>query len=446
MTHSTLSLAEFQFFLSLSFMAIFFAIEFGLSWMLFIYRLRTLGQVSSIWLGAYRTWVRVFALALILSLAASIPVIIFLGSLWPQFMATTALLSSPLLAVIIVTTLMLKSSFLGLMLYGQRRLTPWVHCMVIGVVAVANTAILVLLAFWFGWLHFPVGGQWQEGSLMALDWAQVFTNPLAFWYLVLFAGASFLLVALMIQAFIFWQSLRRPAGEAERRNIRLTMLFSMVAFAALIIGFVGHGYWLGLHQPQKAAALSGYWHSASTPQWLLGAWADEQHQGYRFSFGFSFPQAFWLGQDEQQQYIGLDKSVGMLPPLNAVFWFTRLALLLGLLMLVAQLRTWIPLMRRHFDPDHLSRRWRRWLVSMPCLAVIFLWSALAYQFFGVLPYAIFQVLTTSDLYAHLPLSWLIAGTASTTVVYLLAMGGFILLLRHVAQHGVVPVGRQRGGL
>src|SRR5699024_577016 len=101
MTHSTLSLAEFQFFLSLSFMAIFFAIEFGLSWMLFIYRLRTLGQVSSIWLGAYRTWVRVFALALILSLAASIPVIIFLGSLWPQFMATTALLSSPLLAVII---------------------------------------------------------------------------------------------------------------------------------------------------------------------------------------------------------------------------------------------------------------------------------------------------------------------------------------------------------
>src|SRR5690625_7208139 len=98
MTHTTLWLAELQFFISLGFMAVFFAIELGLSWVLFVFRLRTVYTKHSLWLGTYRTWVRIFALALVLSFAASIPVFILLGSLWPQFMVQTAVLSSPFLA------------------------------------------------------------------------------------------------------------------------------------------------------------------------------------------------------------------------------------------------------------------------------------------------------------------------------------------------------------
>src|SRR5690625_7092534 len=108
MTHSTLWLAELQFFLSLSFVAVFFAIELGLSWVLLVFRLRTLGSNQAMWLPAYRTWVRVFALATVLSIAASIPVIVLLGTLWPEFLQKTALLSSPLLAAVIVTTLIFK--------------------------------------------------------------------------------------------------------------------------------------------------------------------------------------------------------------------------------------------------------------------------------------------------------------------------------------------------
>src|SRR5690625_7592915 len=72
MNQSTLWLAELQFFLSLSFVAVFFAIELGLSWVLFAFRLRTLGGNQAMWLPAYRTWVRVFALATVLSIAAKI--------------------------------------------------------------------------------------------------------------------------------------------------------------------------------------------------------------------------------------------------------------------------------------------------------------------------------------------------------------------------------------
>src|SRR5690625_7673831 len=107
------------------------------------------------WLPAYRTWVRVFALATVLSIAASIPVNVLLGTLWPEFLQKTALLSRPLLAAVIVTTLIFKSSFLGLMLYAQRRMPNCLHAGVVGLTALSNTRLLFILVAALGGLQPP---------------------------------------------------------------------------------------------------------------------------------------------------------------------------------------------------------------------------------------------------------------------------------------------------
>jgi len=444
MTHSTVWLAELQFFISLSFMAIFFALELGLSWVLFIFRVRTLGRAGPVWMGAYRTWARIFAIAFVLSLAASIPVLILLGSLWPKFLSATTVLSSPFLAAIIVTTLIFKSSFLSLMLYAHRRLPGWLHGVAVGLVALLNTLIMVLLLAWVSWVHYPVGATWSEGVLQSVKWATVFSQPLFFWYLILFAGASFLLVGVFIQAVVFWQSIRRPADEGDRRTFRLSLVLSIGAWLALFLAAWGHGLWLSEHQAQKAAALSGYWETASSPKWLIAAWSDEHQQMHRFSLGFRLKTTPWLALNEQQDYVGLDKAVGMLPPVNIVFWAFRFVLLLGLLVGFWQLRTFWLVVRRHFDPGALSIRWRRFSVFMPFFAALLLFFGLSYQLLGVLPYAVFNVVTTNDIYAHLPLGWLTVGSLVAALIYLLSTVGFLSLTRYVARHGVIPVARHRG--
>lgn len=444
MTHSTLWLAELQFFLSLGFMALFFAIELGLSWVLFVFRLRSLGKAAAIWLDVYRTWVRVFALAFVLSFAASIPVFLLLGGLWPQFLSVTAPLGSPLLAALIVTTLIFKSSALGLMLYAQRRIPGWAHTLVVGAVALLNTGLMVLLLGWVSWLHHPVGAQWADGVLLAVDWAQVFSNPLLLWYGLLFVGASVLLVGCLVQALIFWRSLRRPAGESERRAFRFILFCTLAGWLLILAGVWGHGLWLAGHQAYKAAAMAGHWDSAAPLRWLLAAWADEEQQRHRFSLGIPLRQTWWLATAGPQQFIGLDKSVGMLPPVNAVFWSFRVALLLGGLIGLLQGRTlWLAL-RRHFDPGLLGTVWRRLLLSLPFLAALLLWAGMTYQLLGVLPYAVYNVLTTSDLYAHLPFGWLSTALIAMVVLYGLAIIGFVSLVHYVARHGVIPVARHRG--
>ncbi|HLR82230.1 MAG TPA: cytochrome ubiquinol oxidase subunit I [Paenalcaligenes sp.] len=444
MNQSTLWLAELQFFLSLSFVAVFFAIELGLSWVLFAFRLRTLGGNQAMWLPAYRTWVRVFALATVLSIAASIPVIILLGTLWPQFLQKTALLSSPLLAAAIVTTLIFKSSFLGLMLYAQRRMPNWLHAGVVGVSALINTGLLFIILAWISWLHHPVGAQWSDAGLKAIDWSVVFRNPLIYWYGGLYVAGSFLFVGVLIQAMLARQSIRRPANEGERRVNRFALLLSLFAVAGLVIGVVGHGGWLALNQPFKAAALNAFWHSGATPEWLLAAWSSESEQKNLFSFGLRPLHLWWLGQDAQQHYIGLDKGVGMLPPVNLVFWSFRLALLVGVLLLLAQLRTWWLIGRRYFDPNMLSERWRHVLLILPFLAAAMIWFGLAYQLFGELPYVVFESLTTSELYSQLRFSWLVTSILISVVVYLLGTIGFVSLVRYAGRYGVIPVARHRG--
>ncbi|HLR30637.1 MAG TPA: cytochrome ubiquinol oxidase subunit I [Paenalcaligenes sp.] len=444
MTQSTLWLAELQFFLSLSFVAVFFAIELGLSWVLFAFRLRTLGGNQAMWLPAYRTWVRVFALATVLSIAASIPVIILLGTLWPQFLQKTALLSSPLLAAVIVTTLIFKSSFLGLMLYAQRRMPNWLHAGVVGVAALINTGLLFIILAWVSWLHHPVGAQWSDSGLQTIDWSDVFRNPLIYWYGGLYAAGSFLFVGVLIQALLARQSIRRPANEGERRVNRFALLLSLLAIVGLVVGVVGHGGWLAQHQPFKAAAINAFWHSGATPEWLLAAWSSEGEQKNLFSFGLRPMHLWWLGQDAQQHYIGLDKGVGMLPPVNLVFWSFRLALLVGGLLVMAQLRTWWLIGRRYFDPNMLSERWRHVLLVLPFLAAALMWFGLAYQLFGELPYVVYEGLTTSELYSQLRFSWLVASILISFVIYLLSTIGFVSLVRYAGRYGVIPVARHRG--
>src|SRR5690606_7403971 len=108
------------------------------------FRVRSLLASPAPYIGAYRFWVRIFALAFILSFAASLPVLIQLGSLWPGLMGKIGDVAGPLLAAGILSVFVFKSCFLGAMLFGERRLVPKVHALVVCMVALGAT----IMAFW----------------------------------------------------------------------------------------------------------------------------------------------------------------------------------------------------------------------------------------------------------------------------------------------------------
>lgn len=444
MTYSALWFSQLQFFVSLSFMAIFFAFSFGLSWVLCYLRLRAIGEQHLLWLPVYRFWARIFALTFLLSFASSMPVLIQLGSLWPQFLPKIQAISSPLLAVTLLGALLFKAAFLGLMLFGQRQLTEWLHALTIFSVALGNTLVALGLLTLLSWMHTPTGVDWNEGQYMVTSWFELITNPSMLWYTALYLAASFVLVALLMIAILALQSIRRPLGESERRVFKFAVYLGSVSWALLLLSFVGNGFMLATHQPIKAAAAMAYWQSGSIPNWLWSAWPSTTDMLNHFALGIHNSGRIWLGADASGALIGLDQVTGMTPPVTLVFWSLRIALLSGLLIFFVLLQGWRVGVLRHYDPSALSLVSRRLLGLTGLLGPVLMISGLSYQLFGALPFVVGQTITVNEIYSQPPLVQSILSFFAYAVVYTLFIIGFFVLVRHVARYGVIAVARHRG--
>lgn len=444
MTYSALLFSQMQFFGSLSFMAVFFAMSLGLSWILFYLRLRAMGEQHLLWLPVYRFWVRIFALTFLLSFASSMPVLIQLGSLWPTLIPKIQAVSSPVLAVTLLGALVFKAGFLGLMLFAQRQLAEWLHAVIVLFVALGNSCVAFCLLLLLSWMHTPTGVEWQDGAYYVTSWTAILSNPSWLWYSLLFLMASFLIVALLMMAILALQSIRRPLGEGERRLFKMAVYVGSAAWVVLLVAFIGNGFMVATHQPIKAAAAMAYWHSDSTPSWLWFAWPSTFEQLNHVALGITNSGKVWLGRDSEGMLLGLDQVVGMSPPVFFVFWTLRIAMLCGVLSLITLVQGWRLGVLRHYDPSALSLSSRRILVLAGGLGPVLLISGMAYQLFGSLPFVVNQTVTLNEIYAQHSLEQSIFSFFAYSMVYMMIVGGFIALVRYVARYGVVSVARHRG--
>ena len=444
MSYSALWFSQLQFFSSVSFMAVSLAMSLGLSWLLVYIRIRALGEQHLLWLPVYRFWVRIFALAFILSFASSMPVLIQLGSLWPRLLPKIYAVSGPILAMTLFGALVFKASFLGLMLYGQRQLSEWLHALVVCGVAVGNTFVVLCLMVLVSWVYTPTGVLWLEGSYQVQRWTEVIFNPSFGWYSAQFFSTSFLMVAGLVMAILSMQSLRKPLGEGERRVFKIAVFLGSGAWLALAGVMVVSTISLADYQPMKAAAAMGYWGGGSVPRWLWVAWPSTADLTNYYEMGWNSKQAWWLAYDAEGQPIGLDKMVGMTPPVGIVFWAVRLGLVASAVMAFVLLKAWRTGLKRHYDPSALSPRGRHTFVAAGFVTPLILLSGLAYHYFGAFPYMVGQAITFAEIAATRSLSESMVSVVAYGLVYFLLIIGFISLVRYVARYGVISVARRRG--
>lgn len=444
MMHSILWLSQIQFFASLGFMLLFLVVELGLAWLLFYFKVRAVMDGDPGWTLAYRFWVRVFALAFVLSFAASLPVLIQFGSLWPSLMDRIGDVAGPLIAAGILTTFIFKSCFLGAMLFGQRRLAPWWHTATVLMVALGVTLSSYWLIALLSWMQMPSGATLVDDHYVVISWVRVMFNPFMPWLFGLFALVSMLSAAFLMLGVVAAQTLRRPVDESGRLVFKTAAVVAVVAVLLQGLIAAGAGQVAATHQPARAAATVGYWHSGAAPDLALAIAPDPAGPAYRVVLPWKGAAARWLGHDAQGRPRGLDEFSGMTPPVGITFWSFRVAMIIGILMaLVAGLTLWRA-RRVRFDPAGLSVGWRRVVVAMTFSGWFMLLAGLCHVLAGGSPYAVYGTITLSEIAGDTPVDILIGGLLAWLVVYALFIAGFIQLVQHIARYGVVPIARRRG--
>jgi cytochrome d ubiquinol oxidase subunit I len=437
---STLFLARVQFALSLNMHVLFAALAMALGWILCVFRFRAWKRPDSGWTTAYRFWVRIFALSFFLALATALPVLVEFGTLWPELIERTGNVAGPLLAFGLTTFFVTKSLFMGVVLFGQRRVSPKAHFLAVLMVALGLTLTLFWAVVLHTWAQAPLGAGLIDGRYQVYGWNEIILTPFVLWRSLGFVAGAFLFAGLLLLSVTAWQALRRPLNEGERLSFRTGVLVSVCAVLLYWAAFDGNARMVARYQPVVAAAQLGVWQSSAAPRWVWLGSPNLQARSTAVFLASELSAQRWLGrQPNTTSAVGLDPASEVLPPIVLLFWLLRAALLAGVISTLLIAFTLLVGWRRGFEPSRQPTwllRLQVWAGSFGALTWLLGWNL---SDLGRTPYLVWGALLQQDAVveaAPATLAWVLLGAVAT---YAVMLAGFIQMLWHAARFGVVPV-------
>jgi len=422
-------LARIQFAANISFHILFPTITIALGWILLFFKLRFNKTGESKWSEAYQFWVKVFALSFAMGVVSGVTMSFQFGTNWPGYMQTVGNIAGPLLAYEVLTAFFLEATFLGIMLFGARRVSNGVHTLATFLVAFGTT----LSAFWIlvlnSWMQTPVGFQMLDGKAHASDWIAIIFNPSMPYRLTHMLLASGLSCAFLIAGLSAYRWLRN-----DRRSSVMVSLKTGVYLAAMLIPlqiFVGdlHGLNTLKHQPAKIAAMEGIWETQKGAPAVLFAIPDEEQRKNHFEISIPNLASFYLVHDWNGKVQGLNDFIGKHPPVAPVFWAFRLMVGTGLLMLaVSWVGAWQ--LRKAGAP----RLWlARVLVGMSFAGWIATLSGWYVTEIGRQPYLVYGVMTTAQAASQVPSGMIASTLLMYLVLYVALIAAYISVLFFMAR-------------
>jgi cytochrome d ubiquinol oxidase subunit I len=435
-----LILSRMQFAFTIAFHIIFPSFTIGLASFLAVLEGLWLATRREVFKTLYLFWVKVFAISFGMGVVSGVVLSYQLGTNWSVFSAVASPVIGPLLAFEVLTAFFLEASFLGVMLFGWRKVGPGLHLASTVLVAVGT----LISAFWIisanSWMQHPTGfEQLPGGALRAVDWFEVIfspTFPERFAHMVL---AAYLTTALVVGAASAWRLIRRDGDEPESR-VALRMAVGMLAVVAplqLVVGDLS-GREVGRVQPAKLAAIEGFWETRAEQPFHIVAWPDRAIEGNRFEISVPKLGSLITAGRFDAEVKGLkDFAAVERPPVFIVFWAFRIMVGLGLAMIALGL--WgVILMWRARGPEH-SRGFLRAAVAMGPAGFVAVISGWVVAEVGRQPYVIYGVLRTADAVSPVTAGQVSASLLAFMAVYAVIFSvGMLYILRLIAE-GPRPV-------
>lgn len=366
----------------------------------------------------YRFWVKIFALTFALGVVSGITMSFQFGTNWPGFMKVVGNIAGPLLGYEVLTAFFMEATFLGIMLFGIKRVPAWLHTLSTAFVAIGTS----LSAFWIialnSWMQTPQGFEIKDGVVHAVDWFEIIFNPSMPYRLAHVLLASGLTAAFLVAGISAYRILRGDTKHAPALALKTATVLAAILLPIQV--FVGdlHGLNTLAHQPQKIAAMEGVWETEKGAPLLLFAIPDEDSRSNHFEIAIPKMASLILTHDLEGEIKGLNEFEGEHPPVAPVFFFFRVMVAVGLLMgLVAFVGLYQALRR-----DNFSRLYLKAALCMTFSGWIATQAGWYVTEIGRQPYLVTGILTSSDAVTGLPPE----NVGFSLFVYLLVYSGLLI--------------------
>src|SRR5688572_19774190 len=166
-----LLLSRLQFAFTIAFHIIFPSFTIGLASYLAVLEGLWLTTRNEAFKTLYLFWIKIFALSFGMGVVSGVVMSYEIGTNWSVFSAVASPVIGPLLAFEVLTAFFLEASFLGVMLFGWKKVGPGLHFTATSLVAFGT----IVSAFWIisanSWMQYPLGFErLADGTLRATDY------------------------------------------------------------------------------------------------------------------------------------------------------------------------------------------------------------------------------------------------------------------------------------
>jgi cytochrome d ubiquinol oxidase subunit I len=132
--------------------------------------------------AAARFWTRIFALNFAVGVVTGIPMEFQFGTNWARFSAFAGGVIGQTLALEGMFAFFLESSFLGVLLFAEGRVWPWVHWLSAALVAGGSLLSGLFITATNAWMQHPVGYHvGADGAAQLGDFWALLGNPFLWW-------------------------------------------------------------------------------------------------------------------------------------------------------------------------------------------------------------------------------------------------------------------------
>jgi cytochrome bd ubiquinol oxidase subunit I len=427
---TALTLARLQFAFTVSFHFIFPAFSIGLASYLAVLEGLWLWKKQQVFHDLFNYWKKIFAVTFGMGVVSGIVMSYQFGTNWSVFSDKAGPVIGPLMGYEVLTAFFLEAGFLGVMLFGEKRVGAGLHFFATLMVAVGTLISATWIIAVNSWMQTPAGYSIAaNGQFMPEDWLAIIFNPSFPYRLVHTVLAAYLTTAFAVGGVGAWHLLRDQSSKGAR------MMFSMAMWMAAIVAplqiFAGdqHGVNTLEHQPAKIAAMEGHYETTPGSPLILFGIPDDQAEVTRYQIAIPKLGALILTHSLDGTVKGLkDFPKDQRPPAAIVFWSFRLMVGLGFAMLGIGL--WSLLRRIKKDALYQDRWLHRAALLMTPSGFIAVLAGWVTTEVGRQPYTIYGLLTTAQSASPIDAAAIGASLLAFIIVYFVVFGaGVFYILR-----------------
>lgn len=424
-------LSRLQFAAATMFHFLFVPLTLGLSILIAYMETRYAWSGDKDYLRMTKFWGKLFLINFALGVVTGITLEFQFGTNWSRYSEYVGDVFGSILAIEASAAFFLESTFIGVWIFGWKKISAKAHAIVMWLVAIAGNFSAVWILIANGFMQQPVGYDIRNGRTELTDFLAVITNKHGLLEIIHVVPASLLLGSFFVMGISAYHLLKKQHTEIFLKSFRIGLVVGLVT--SLCAGLTGdmHGVNVSKTQPAKLAAMESHWETTTQAPIVLFAIPDETQEKNKIEIG-SIPGllSFMGFHDFNAEVVGLrDIPKEERPPVLPTFIGFRTMVGLGTLFILLMIYGWIRRNKLLESPNFLKIM--LWSIPLPYIAMEMGWVV---SEVGRQPWIVYNLMRTSDAASPIAGSQVMVSLTAFILVYgLLGAVGFYLIAKSVKE-------------